>query len=151
MTGAPSLPRRLNGTRRPVSAAASLILLAMFPSLGCGETEKPAQPRKAEPSAACPSEAVVEELHAAAFYFENGDYAAGRTRLANASTAAPTRPDERTAALIARLSEVEKRGEADASWARTETEEVRAILGGWACVTQTAHDGFHERLPPISR
>lgn len=103
-----------------MSAVASLIMLAMFAALGCGETEEPSQPRNAEPAPACPAEAVVEELHAAAFYFENGDYAAGRTRLANASTAAPTRPDERTAALIARLSEVEKRGEADASWARTD-------------------------------
>jgi hypothetical protein len=131
---------RGSGVRRAAVALAVAVLSCE------GKADRSGHERA--PVVECPSEAFIESLHAAAFHFERGDHASGRAHFDHAMTMDVAQHDEIARRLVAQLSEVSRRGEADPSWTLGETEQMRATFGDWHCLPETSHRAFHERLPP---
>jgi hypothetical protein len=105
--------------------------------------------KRADPGPACPAEAFVEGLHAAAFHFQHGPAAVARQRLAHARSIAPTPLDETSEKILGQLDEISRRIEDDPSWAQRETENIRLELGDWRCLAEDAHRRFHAKLPSL--
>ncbi len=98
---------------------------------------------------ACPSASLIKELHAVAFYFQQGPTAVARDHLARAHASALAGADGVSRQILARLDEVSRRIDTDAVWAQTETEQLRLAFGDWPCLPETMHRRFHAALPPI--
>lgn len=103
--------------------------------------------RRAESTDGCPSEDLIEELHAAAFGFQHGSPETARVELARATSKSPS--DATSKKLLEQLSEISRRIESDAAWAQRETETVRLELGDWSCLPTAMHDRFHAKLPAL--
>ncbi len=112
-------------------AAAALTLVA-----ACSRPGAPAPPP-------CPTEDVIEALHAAAFHLEHGELARGRAALDLISAAEDARLTRMHAALAAAANAT------DADSRRRATESVRADLSGWACLPEPLHARFHAKLPAL--
>ena len=127
-----------------------MLVMALGP-VGCA----PARPDRAdavtrgsvETLTECPAEELLAELHATAFYLQQGANDEGRRHLARAHVLASTPVDPVAAEVMARLDLIAARGDADPSWASTATEEVRATFATWTCLAEGMHRHFHERLP----
>jgi hypothetical protein len=101
------------------------------------------------PLAACPPDAFLESLHAAAFHFQHGPAAKGREYLDRARTLAPAALDGESRRILDQLSEVSRLVSSDPDRAALETEYVRLHLSDWGCLRSDLHRTFHGRLPPI--
>jgi hypothetical protein len=132
---------------------ASLLVVAASTAsmLGCrGEESRrtvSASPDVEHPG--CPSEAFMEEVHASAFHFQHGSAEAARSHLARARALMPAHGDAVSATILLQLSEISRRIEADPNWARSETEYVRVAFSDWPCLTESLHERFHGKLPPL--
>jgi hypothetical protein len=102
------------------------------------------------PSAStCPSEAFLEELHAAAFHFQHGPTPLAREHLEVARRKAPAPADAISTNILGQLTEISRRVESDTDWAQSATENVRLELGDWSCMPASLHQRFHTKLPPL--
>lgn len=122
--------------------ALSLILFA--PHAGCSRAVQP--PSDARASASCPSEELIESLHAAAFYFDNGPAEAARERARHALALAASVSDATSEQLLEHVASMSQLGD---DTRRNEAELMRVALSDWACLTPEMHQSFHSRLPPL--
>jgi mono/diheme cytochrome c family protein len=88
---------------------------------------------------ACPSDEVLEAVHAAAYRLEHDGPSASVVAGACARVLAPL--DETTRSLLADLA----RAALDPD-PRPATEQIRARLAAWPCLTEAKHGRFHEQL-----
>jgi len=128
---------------------ARLQLLLVCSALDCGGSAPPAASHRDAPTvtaSACPPDAFIEALHAAAYHFENDAPSVAREDLRRADGWSPAPADDVSRALLVRLSEVSRRVDTDPMWARTETEEIRAAFAEWPCLGDVAHARYHDAL-----
>ena len=97
---------------------------------------------------ACPSPVLLEELHAATFYFEHGAAGEARDHARRARDMAAHEPLDPTAkATMEALARVDASIEGQPDVARSELELVRLGFREWSCLPEDVHQHFHERLP----
>jgi hypothetical protein len=90
----------------------------------------------------CPADEILEAVHAAAFRMEHDSMEAGRRALAEVATRIHGPLDATTRELFGRLAFAASGG----GDPREITEEVRAALGNWSCLTEEMHRRFHMHL-----
>lgn len=132
-----------------------LVLLAAVASFGCARSAPTAAP-------ACPSEAFLEAVHAAAFHFEHGTAARGWQSLEQARALAPAEPGGKSREVLDRLEGAARMidepqaplpADPNAAWlrppdqARYELEKLRLEFADWACLPEPLHQRFHAALP----
>lgn len=101
-------------------------------------------------SSACPPAPLLEDLHAAAFYFQHGPHEKGRVALERARQAlGKSNADATARARLEDLESIAAKLDTDPNGAASATEYVRIAFGDWACLTPTLHKEFHTRLPVI--
>lgn len=136
--------------------SSAVLLAVMIATAGCNEpspptpvAEKstPAEPPVRVGEGACPPRAVVEQLHAAADHFEQGEAALGRAALDAAERDMPTVVERDTVVLWSMFSEVKSSPDGGAPQ-KLAAEAVRAKLHDWACLTEPIHTAVHEAEPP---
>ena len=123
----------------------------------CTETSPPARSSTppstaavhAPSSSGCPPVDVVEELHAAAFYFEHGPAPSGKEHLRRAQSALSGPTDAATLRVLEMLARVSAEIETDPDGHKSATEDMRVLFADWACLPDSVHRRFHTALPPI--
>jgi hypothetical protein len=88
----------------------------------------------------CPGDELLEAVHAAAFHLEHGGDAAADFRRAATAVSGPL--DSVTRDLLSRL----RRAAAAGGDVVSVTEDARAQLADWRCLSEEAHRRFHTRL-----
>jgi hypothetical protein len=99
---------------------------------------------------ACPAPSFVEDVHAAAFYFERGNVDAARDHLHRATALATPPLDPIAREALDTLTSIDARVAAtpDASVV-DDTERLRALFADWRCLPEDTHRELHQKLPPI--
>ncbi len=96
----------------------------------------------------CPSPSVVEAVHAVAFYLEHGDAAVAGAE-ADALLSTHSLNDEELRGRVTQLRDAARLTAADPNAAKLLTEQTRAWMSDWECLSESLHEAAHRRLPPI--
>lgn len=103
-----------------------------------------------EPAPRCPSDALVEALHASTFQFEHGASAEGHAWLLRAQTlAAQARPDATAAATLRALARIDATRPSPPPESAEALERMRASFSDWRCLTPALHARLHRALEPL--
>ena len=124
------------------------LLLIGLGLTGCPRPGPAVAPSDGAVTCACPPAEGIEDLHAAAFYFERGDATTGQERLRRARERLGAFGGE-SDALIAALGEIEALAGGGPERLRSAAEIVRARLQDWRCLTPELHQQVHSRLPSV--
>ncbi|MCP4503785.1 MAG: hypothetical protein GY822_27990 [Deltaproteobacteria bacterium] len=131
--------------KAPFTAVAASLVFAFI-----GGCEKKSDTTTASSIAICPSDAVVESLHKAAFHLQNGPNQKGREELEKAHrlSSLKSRTHE-VESVLKSLDLVAATIDSKPDEAATEVEQVRFFFSVWSCLSKSLHDHFHEALPPV--
>jgi len=133
-----------------VNALAIATMLSLLSTWGCDRGALTSSGDASSLSSTCPAAPLVEQLHAATFFFEHGSADTARDHLRRARDfAAHDHLDATATTVLGTLVRVDAEIAQNPAMAKNEVEQVRAAFADWPCLPDDMHRGFHSALPPV--
>ena len=127
-----------------------VIAAAAGSAFGCDRGARTSAGDASSSSSTCPSAPLIQELHAAAFFYEHGSADTARQHLQQArELAAHDHLDATATTVLAALVRVDAEIAQNPATAKNEVEQTRAAFADWPCLPDAMHRGFHSALPPV--